>query len=240
MLPITLTRSTQLTRRLQSEERNKLLSDSQHLLKIACKSIPSTDALEPPVSSVFSKAANSRATSTLISAIASTDLTLLHSLLFSPHLPPTSRPALYRLSTPVLINYPDSQGWSPIHHCVAADQPSFEVLDALYCAGADVALFTIHEHYTPLHILAQVERSPHDHPDQTVTLCQFAVHLIRDLRAPLSARDKDDETCIHIAAERGGCIDLLMVLLHCDSTGSIRELRNSRGYVMSLLDCNFH
>lgn len=68
-------------------------------------------------------------------------------------------------------------------------------------------------------------------PDDSLSLYQFTVHLIRDLRAPLSARDKNDETCIHVAAEHGDCMDLLMVLLDCDTTRSVREMRNSRGCV---------
>ncbi len=60
-------------------------------------------------------------------------------------------------------------------------------------------------------------------------LRDFAVHLICDLRAPLAARDKNDETCIHIAAERGMCLELLMIFLECDTTGAVREMRNSRG-----------
>ena len=109
------------------------------------------------------------------------------------------------------------------------EYPSIPILDALYCAGAEVSLFTTHEHYTPLHILAQSSSLPVEYSEHAMLLYHFAVHLICDLRAPLSARDKNDETCIHIAAEHGNCINLLMIFLDCDTTGCIRELRNSRG-----------
>jgi len=60
-------------------------------------------------------------------------------------------------------------------------------------------------------------------------LLDFTSHLICDLRAPLASRDKNDETCIHIAAEHGNSVDLLYFLLACDTTGSIRQFKNSRG-----------
>lgn len=60
-------------------------------------------------------------------------------------------------------------------------------------------------------------------------LYDFTVHLISDLRAPLAARDENDETCIHAVAERGMCMELLMIFLECDVTGAVREMRNSRG-----------
>lgn len=113
-----------------------------------------------------------------------------------------------------------------MHYCVAAESLSIDVLDTLYCAGADVSLFTVDQQEdTPLHILArsasigQMPSNLHD----------FTFHLIHDLRAPLSARNKQDETCIHVAAEHGTCIDLLKFFLDCDSTGCVRELRNARG-----------
>jgi hypothetical protein len=109
------------------------------------------------------------------------------------------------------------------------EYPCIQALDALYCAGAEVSLFTTEEHYTPLHILAQSANLPVEDSELALLLDQFTVHLIHDLRAPLSARDKNDETCIHIAAERGNCINLLMIFLNFDTTGYIRELRNSRG-----------
>lgn len=169
--------------------------------------------LEPPPFSAFSKETTSRLTDTLISSILSGDLPATHSLLFSP------------TSGPILANNPDSEGWSPIHHCVAARTPSIQILDALYCAGADVSLFTTDEKQTPLHILARSFQSA----DLSHSLTTFILHLILDLRAPLSARDKDDETCIHIAAEHGISLGLLMLLLQCDASGSVRKMKNSRG-----------
>lgn len=133
------------------------------------------------------------------------------------------------MSAPVLVNRLDSDGWGPIHHCVSVKHPCIQVLDALYCAGAEVALFTTNEHYTPLHILAQSAKLFVENSDDALSLYHFTVHLIHNLRAPLSARDQNDETCIHIAAEHGNCINLLMIFLDCDITGSVRELRNSRG-----------
>ena len=134
------------------------------------------------------------------------------------------------MSVPILVNTPDNKGWSPIHHCVAVPYPSIQILDALYCAGADVSLFTIHEQQTPLHILAR--SSQLDGTSNTSnSLATFVLHLIQDLRAPLSARDKDDETCIHIAAEHGKSLDLLMLFLECDVSDSVRNMTNSRGCV---------
>ncbi|KAF5379780.1 hypothetical protein D9615_005707 [Tricholomella constricta] len=216
-------------RESQSADRNKLFPGSEELLELAYSSMPS-DSLDPPPLSIFSSQATSRLTDTLISSIASSDLSFLRSLVFSPALPSSSPPALYPMSAPILVNRPDANGWSPIHHCVAAPLPCIDMLDALYCAGAEVALFTTYEHFTPLHILAQSARMSSENKEHALSLYNFIVHLIRDLRAPLSARDKNDETCIHLAAEHGNCINLLMVLLDFDTTGSIRELRNARGF----------
>jgi hypothetical protein len=83
----------------------------------------------------------------------------------------------------------------------------------------------------PLHCLAWSARLSMEHPDSDLSLYQFTVHLVRDLCAPLSARDKNDETCIHIAAEHGNCIELLMALLDLDTTGCVCEFWNTRGYV---------
>lgn len=169
-----------------------------------------------------------RVTKTIISSIASNDVSFLYSLLFSPPLSPSSPSALYPLSAPILINLPDPEGWSPIHHCVAQHPPSIKILDALYCAGADVALFTTQEHFTPLHVLAQTA-IPLRTPEEGQDVFDFVVHLIRDLRAPIAARDRDDETCIHIAAEHGSSLEVLAAFLAFDPTCSVREMRNSRG-----------
>ncbi|KNZ73326.1 Ankyrin repeat domain-containing protein 50 [Termitomyces sp. J132] len=215
-------------RESQSADRNKLFPSSEGLLDLAFSAMPS-DSLEPPPLSIFTSQGTSRLTDTLISSISLPDVPFLHSLLFSPALPASSPPALYPMSTPILVNHPDAAGWSPIHHCVAAKLPCIDILDALYCAGAEIALFTTQDHSTPLHILAKSARLSPEYPDHALSLYHFTVHLVRDLRAPLSARDKNDETCIHIAAEHGNCIELLMILLELDSTGSVRELRNGRG-----------
>jgi ankyrin repeat protein len=105
------------------------------------------------------------------------------------------------------------------------------VLDALYAAGADISLFTTAEHYTPLHVLALSARRPASLTpgEYGQILNAFAKHLIRDLHAPLSAKDREDETCIHIAAEKGKYVDLLIAFLECDSTAQVRKMRNSRG-----------
>ena len=190
--------------------------------------MPFSDDLEPPPTSIFTQEALSRLTNTLISSIRNSDVAFLHSLLFAPSVQPSSPSALYPMSAPVLINLLDSNGWSLVHHCVSAPEPSLEILDALYCAGADMSLFTTHEQQTPLHFLA---RNSSHNPESTHSLYDFVLHLIQDLRAPLSARDKDEETCIHIAAEHGHSIDLLMLFLHCDTNGTIRAMKNSRGCV---------
>lgn len=196
--------------------------------------MPLSEDLEPPPLPIFTKDASLRLTNTLISSIHSSDLSFLHSLLFSPRIPASSPSALYPMSVPVLINNADSKGWGPIHHCVATEKPSIEILDALYCAGADVSLFTLYESQTPLHILAlSVHDSSYPH-----SLRQFILHLIQNLRAPLSARDKYEDTAIHVAAEQGHCIEVLLALLDCDTDGSIRSLKNARGYVNLNMLCS--
>lgn len=107
------------------------------------------------------------------------------------------------------------------------------VLDALYLAGADVSLFTSDEHArTPLHCLAlssapapMGDADPHGFSP----LYSLTLHLVRDLRAPLAAVDQQGETCIHLAAERGRSIDVLLALLDCDVGKTVREKKNSRG-----------
>ncbi len=61
----------------------------------------------------------------------------------------------------------------------------------------------------------------------------FVHHLIRELRAPLAATDENGETCIHVAAECGQTMEVLLVLLACDTRNTVREMKNSRGYVSS-------
>ena len=181
--------------------------------------------LEPPPLSAFTEDTSVRLTDTLISSICSGDLSAIHSLLFSSSIFMLSSSPPSSSSSPLLVNHSDRKGWGPIHHCVAAPTPSIEILDALYCAGADVSLFTTYEQQTPLHILARSFQSA----DLSHSLATFILHLIQDLRAPLSARDRDDETCIHIAAEHGKSLGLLIVLLQCDASGTVRKMKNSRG-----------
>ncbi|KAJ7352365.1 hypothetical protein DFH08DRAFT_85230 [Mycena albidolilacea] len=202
----------------QSPDHNRIAfnPDSEHLLQIASAALSPTRIFESPPVSVFSDEFTSRFTNTIIQSVMSSDVASLHSLLFSQ-------------SSPVLVNIPDPKGWSAIHYCAIAEHPSIPILDALYCAGA-VPLFTTHEHWTPLHCFAQsVRRLPHDRPELRIALYQFINHLVHDLRTPLAARDKEDETCIHIAAEHGKCIEVLVLLLDCDASGVVQELRNARG-----------
>ncbi|PPQ95745.1 hypothetical protein CVT26_015871 [Gymnopilus dilepis] len=216
-------------RESKSADRTRLCLESERLVEFAYSSMPFSEDLEPPPLSIFTEESTSRLTNTLISCIQSSDLTFIHSLLFSPAVQATSPPDLYPMSVPVLVNLPDANGWSLIHHCVAASQPSIEILDALYCAGADVSLFTANEQQqSPLHILARTAKAPSNSEEERL-LRDFVLHLIHDLRAPLSARDKEDETCLHIAAEHGHSSELLRLFLDCDSNGNIRELKNSRG-----------
>ncbi|KAJ6466526.1 hypothetical protein C8R47DRAFT_37538 [Mycena vitilis] len=215
----------------QSADRNKIVSeDSERLLHVASAALSPSRIFEPPPLSAFTGESTARPTDKVIRAVVSSDVALLRSLLFAPFTATSSQPQLYSSSSPVLVNLPDAKGWSAIHHCAAAAQPSIPTLDALYCAGA-VPLFTTHEHWTPLHCFAQSphRRLSHDRPELRIALYHFINHLVHDLRTPLAARDKEDETCIHIAAERGNCVEVLALLLDCDTSGAVRELRNSRG-----------
>ncbi|KAF8434088.1 hypothetical protein L210DRAFT_3454250 [Boletus edulis BED1] len=175
----------------------------------------SPEPFSPPATA-FSPESLSRITDSIVNAVLTADLSLIYTLLFSPE------------NGPILVNVPDAEGWSAIHYCASVPNLSIEILDALYRAGADVSLFTTWEHYTPLHCLARLGRVT-DASNSSQLLYRFAVHLIRDLHAPLSARDRNEETCIHLAAEHGDCIDVLYAFLDCDPTGSYRNLRNSRG-----------
>ncbi|KAN0093267.1 hypothetical protein V8E55_004051 [Tylopilus felleus] len=185
-------------------------------------SAPPTPFLPPVIA--FPPESLSRITDSIVNAVLSSDLSLIYALLFSPQ---SFEPSPLE-SGPILVNVPDTEGWSVIHYCASVPNPSIEILDALYRAGADISLFTTWEHYTPLHCLARLGRVTNA-SDSAHALYRFAVHLIRDLHAPLSARDRNEETCIHVAAEHGECIDVLYAFLDCDPTGSYRNLRNSRG-----------
>ncbi|KAF7795998.1 hypothetical protein EIP86_007167 [Pleurotus ostreatoroseus] len=118
----------------------------------------------------------------------------------------------------------ETTGWSPIHHCVSVPNPSSTVLDILYRAGADVSLYTLSGHGTPLHCLAHKAGA-----STSSSIRSFIHHLVHDLRAPLAALDHEGETCIHVAAEHGDSIEVLSALLDCDTSGAVRNLRNKRG-----------
>ncbi|KAH9856484.1 ankyrin [Lenzites betulinus] len=169
-------------------------------------------ALFPP-----SEATLSKATTSLIRAVRAGDASSLIQHLFQNH---------HRAS--ILVNRQDAQGWSPLHYCVCADNLSIEILDALFLAGADASLYTSSHHGTPLHCLAREVQDPIG--DMQVShLHAFVKHLVHDLRAPLSAQDEDGETCIHVAAEHGQSVEVLLALLVCDSRSVVRELKNARG-----------
>ncbi|KAJ7436645.1 hypothetical protein B0H11DRAFT_2364214, partial [Mycena galericulata] len=158
----------------------------------------------------------------IIQSVLTSDIASLHTLLFSHFESPQVK------KSPILVNLPDEKGWSSIHYCAAAHEPCIQIHDTLHCAGAVVILFTTHEGWTPLHCLVQSERKVKARPE-FVSLHRFVTHIVRDLGAPLEACDKEGETCIHIAAEKGTCVETLRLLLACDSSGTVRELPNSRG-----------
>jgi len=179
-----------------------------------------------PLPHLFSEPIVFRRNSSLVNAIVTGDVPLLLSFLF-PALSSSDVPR------PILVNCPDGDDWSLIHYCVSVRQPSIEVLDILYRAGADVSLFSEAGACTPLHCLARKKRGPDSLRGlaSIQSLYQFVVHLIRDLRAPLGALDHNKETCIHMAAEHGDSAEVLRAFLDCDTDGAVRDLRNSRGSV---------
>ncbi|KAH9177410.1 hypothetical protein EDB89DRAFT_2200920, partial [Lactarius sanguifluus] len=164
-------------------------------------------------------------TDALVSAIVSSNMAELYGLLSSL---PTGSSSEGVLS---LLNAPDAEAWSPIHYCASLKQPSIEVLDILYCAGADVSLFSKTGNYTPLHCLARRKRGPDALRDQASndSLYRFVLHLVRNLRAPLQALDDNNETCVHIAAEHGDSAEILRAMLDSDPEHTVSEMRNSRG-----------
>ena len=157
----------------------------------------------------------------LVSAITSSDLSTVQSLLF-----PQADVQTSSVLAPALVNYPDENGWSPIHYCVTAPRPNTAILDALYLAGADLAMYTADNTMTPLHALA---RFGGNSDGVSFRLYAFIVHLVRDLGAPLDAVDLHGETCIHIAAKYGHCTDVLMAFLECDTDGTASKIRNKDG-----------
>ncbi|KAH9954268.1 hypothetical protein BC827DRAFT_970252 [Russula dissimulans] len=164
-------------------------------------------------------------TNALVRAIVSSDVTTVYSLLSSLSTAPSSE------GVPLLVNAPDDEAWSPIHYCASLKQPSIEVLDVLYCAGADVSLFSKMGNCTPLHCLARRKRGPDALRDQASNdaLYRFVTHLVRNLRAPLQAQDHNNETCVHITAEHGDSAEVLRAMLDSDPEHTVSEMRNSRG-----------
>ncbi|KAL1683339.1 hypothetical protein EV122DRAFT_258296 [Schizophyllum commune] len=202
---------------LQAAMRATTRPHNDHLVASASAFVErNSGPLEPPALAQFVPKCMRRLTDALICAIIASDIPTVMSLLF-----PDADGLSY---SPLLVNQPDHEGWSPIHHCVSS-APSLDILDALYLAGADVSLFTPNEQFSPLHLLALSQELPED-PE---LLYNFALHLIRDLRVPLAVTDRLEETPIHVAAEHGTSMTLLSIYLECDPTGSIREMRNARG-----------
>ncbi|KAH9945271.1 ankyrin [Epithele typhae] len=158
-----------------------------------------------------------KSTTALANAVIAGDLSAVHQILF----PPSHRPS-------VQVNRLDQQGWAPIHYCVCSMNPSVEILDALFLAGADTSLYTTSKHGTPLHDLARQAPEPSS-PFNAARLHVFIHHLVRELRAPLAATDENDETCLHVAAEHGQSMDVLLALLACDSHNTVRQMKNARG-----------
>ncbi|KZT19799.1 ankyrin [Neolentinus lepideus HHB14362 ss-1] len=220
-------------RRSQDAEKRNLSPSAQpHTDILLHDTISSRGLCTPPSLDYFSRAILAKSADSLITAITSTELPLLHSLLFPqpPSVVPTpSSSTLFLTSDPLLVNLPDASGWSAIHYCVSVPKPSVEVLDALYRAGAEISLFTRSEQWTPLHCLARHARNwDYDHV-AAGNMYRFVMHLVKDLRAPLAAKDRNENTCIHIAAEHGENIEVLMALLDCDVEGAVRNMRNAQG-----------
>ncbi|KZT07658.1 ankyrin [Laetiporus sulphureus 93-53] len=175
----------------------------------------------------FSYSSQDLATSagTLVQSVLASDSYRLQAMLFSTARATISTSTSY---PPFLVNYPDSTGWSPIHYCVSMEEPTLEILDALYFAGADVGLYTTSGHETPLHCLAHRAKRSRS-AEHAASIRSFILHLVRQLHAPLSARDHNLNTCFHVAAEHGRNIDVLSAFLACDPTGEVRKLQNSSG-----------
>ena len=141
-----------------------------------------------------------------------------------------------------LVNLRDACGWAPIHYALAAPRPSARILDALYLAGADLALYTGNNQDSPLHCLARadpsaplfasssMQRADRHGGFSAFQLYAFVTHAVRDLGAPLDAKDLDGNTALHIAATEGHSLDVLMALLDCDTDGEVRRMRNCQGY----------
>lgn len=141
-----------------------------------------------------------------------------------------------------LVNLRDACGWAPIHYALAATRTSARVLDALYLAGADLALYTGNNQDSPLHCLARADPTAPSYASSSRSererhggfsafqLYAFITHAVRDLGAPLDAKDLDGNTALHIAAAEGHSLDVLMALLDCDTDGEVRKMKNVQGY----------
>ena len=170
----------------------------------------------------------------LINAVLTSDIDTVYKLLYpAAHSFTTRSPTSTVLSPAALVNLPDSQGWSAIHYCVSLPLPSVRILDALFLAGADINLYTADHCASPLHCLARAPRDGNEQ-DSSFQLYSFIVHLVQDLGASLRTIDANGDTCLHVAAEDGQSLDVLMALLDCDTTGTVRKIQNARGYVSSL------
>ncbi|KAF7312073.1 hypothetical protein MIND_00219500 [Mycena indigotica] len=181
--------------------------------------LPQTNIFVPPAASAFTV----KRTNTLIVAINICDVEQIHSILF---------PFTGIFQQPTLVNLPDALGWSPLHYAVSTPTPSPEILDVLATAGAVGPLFTAQEEWTPLHCFAIASRDRRP-TQQQVDVWRSALSRFigpsAKLEIPLDAKDIDEETCLHLAAERGACVELLILFLESDQDGRVREMRNARG-----------
>ncbi|KAF7327418.1 hypothetical protein MKEN_00319600 [Mycena kentingensis (nom. inval.)] len=143
---------------------------------------------------------------TLVEAIRSADLPLIHSLLFPPA-DSNSAPAPLPL-----VNLPDALGWSPLHHAAAAN--SLDVLEALSAAGAVGGISTTYEQWTPLHCFAAASRLPETDLDVMRALVSRLVGPAASaaLKTPFDAKDM----------EGGRRVDR-------NGDGRVRGARNARG-----------
>ncbi|TFK46128.1 ankyrin [Heliocybe sulcata] len=220
-------------RRTRDAEKRKLSPSAQPRTDALLDVIVSSSSQElcmPPSTDYFSRNLLVKSTDSLITAITSADISVLHSLLFPqpPSIGPSSSTVTFT-SDPLLVNLPDASGWSAIHYCVSVPKPSREALDALYRAGAEISLFTRTEQWTPLHCLARHARNWDYDYVAAGNMYRLVMHLVKDLKAPLAAKDKNEDTPIHIAAEYGENIEVLMALLDCDVEGIVRRMKNAKG-----------
>lgn len=128
-----------------------------------------------------------------------------------------------------VINRLDEFGFAPIHHAMMARTPDAAVVDALYYAGADINLLTS-SRKSALHILA--EYAAPKNATERYALYSLVRHLVQDFRISLRHRDEQSETCLHVAAERGTCREILEALVECDDGGLVREFKNNRKCVI--------